>query len=475
MLPNRSSVEAGKLPALTSILLPIFLLAARPALAQEPPLNAVELSNFDQAGQSYADVWGDGDYAYVAHYGQSRVDIVDISDPTDPQLAATYNTGGGSAQDVKAGDGLMFVGLESSAVGVHIVDVRDPTHPVKLTNVTVRSSVHNVFYHQGWLYIVDSSAAVVDIVDLRSYDPDNPPATISSPTWRLTGVGLFVHDITVQGNYLFASAWNSIRVYDISNLASQAPVFLDAANGNSVHSAWATDDLKFLVTAEERTGGGLTLFELVPETGSAQGISLVKRDTFALSTSRSTSVHNPVISGYTVFASWYQAGVQVLEILPSLKRFSLVASFDTTAAQGGGGFQGCWGIYPLLGSDRVLASDISTGLWVLDFDLSPGPTVKLTGSCPGEVRASVSGAAPNGEVALIAAGSTTGFTKRGGLCQGATLEIGEPFVLPPTFVVVDESGSGSRWMILGAGACTVEGLDFSTCKSSAPVSPSSSD
>jgi hypothetical protein len=444
-------------------------LAAVPVASQESPFNVSQVSNFDQSGQRYADVWGDGDYAYLAHFGQSRVDIVDISVPSSPQLVATYNSGVGSAQDVKVADGLMFVGLESATPGIHIVDVRDPSNPVKLTNVTVRSAVHNVFYHEGWLYLCDSSTPRIDIVDLRSYDPDNAPATISSATWTILNVGFFVHDITVQGDYLFASAWNSLRVFDISNLESQAPTFLTSVPGSNVHSSWATDDLRFLVTAEERTGGGLTLWEIV-ETAEPGAISLVQRDTYTVPTSRATSVHNPVIRDHTVYVSWYQIGTQIFEIDPVLEKLALIGSFDTTAINGNTGFSGNWGVYPFLGDDRLLASDTNTGLWVLDADTTSAPTLSVEGACPGSATLTISRATPSAEVAVIAAANTNGFEKGGALCNGSLLNVGEPFNLPPRFVIVDANGNGSTQTTLEAGFCRLQALDFANCRRSAPVS-----
>ena len=339
-------------------------------LAQEAPFNAAQVGSFDQAGQVYADVWGDGNFAYIAHFGQRVVDIIDITDPANPVLAATYDSGvvGASAQDVKVHDGLMFVGLESVTPGCQIVDVRDPFNPVKLTDVTVRSAVHNVFYDGGWLYLVDSSQSQIDLVDLRAYDPDNPPATISDFTWRMTGVGsAFVHDITVQNDRLYAAAWDSLRVYDVSDNANQAPVFMGSAPGSSAHSAWATDDGRFLVVAEEHGTGGLTLYEV---TDDGITVELEVRDYYFVAGPRAGSVHNPLVVGHRVYASWYAAGVQVLEIDPDTATWALVASFDTTAADGitGGLFDGCWGVYPFLGEDRVLASDDNNGLVVIDFD-----------------------------------------------------------------------------------------------------------
>ena len=340
-----------------------------PAFAQEAPFNTSEVGQFSQAGQSYADIWGDGDFAYLAHFGQRVVDIIDLTDPANPILAATYdsNIAAASAQDVKVANGLMFVGMEGVSPGCHIVDVRDPYAPVKLTDVTVLSGVHNVFYDQGWLYLVDSSQTLIDIVDLRTYDPNNPPAVISTTQWRMTGVGnQLVHDITVQNGRLYASAWDTIRVYDVTDVANQVPPLLGTAPGASVHAAWATDDGRFLVVSEEHSVGGLTLYEII-DGGSS--VTLEVRDYYFVSSLRAGSVHNPVVAGNRVYVSWYAAGVQVLEIDPVTATWSLVASFDTTPADGGAStFAGNWGVYPFLSADRVLASDRGTGLFVLDVE-----------------------------------------------------------------------------------------------------------
>jgi len=337
-------------------------------IAQEAPFNTAEVSNWDQAGSQYADVWGDGDFAYVSRFGQNRIDIVDISNPAAPFLAAEYNTNiSGSAQDVKVEDGLMFIGIESASPGAQIVDVRDPYNPVKLTDVTVRSAVHNVFYDEGWLYLVDSSQNEVDIVDLRDYDPDNAPGTINNETYALNNVGnVFVHDITVENGRLYASAWGSLEIYDVSNLDNGPPVSIGSVSGNSVHAAWPTADGQYVVVTEERSGGGALLYEIEDNGGS---LDLTLRDSLFLSGARTTSAHNPVIDGDRVYISFYQVGLQVLEINRANSTWDVVASFDTSALDGGDGFfDGCWGVYPLLGADKVLASDIQNGLFILDVD-----------------------------------------------------------------------------------------------------------
>ncbi len=391
--PLRDDVTSALLRRDTIARLVILALAlgmAGAAQAQEPPFNASEVSNFDQAGQNYADVWGDGNFAYIAHFGARVVDIIDITDPQNPTLAATYDTNVAvaSAQDVKVASGLMFVGLEGASPGCQIVDVRDPYAPVKLTDVTVLSAVHNVFYDAGWLYLVDSSQNQVDIVDLTTYDPDNPPATISTGHWRMTGVGnQFVHDVTVQNGRLYAAAWDTIRIYDVSDVANTLPPLLGSAPGDNVHASWATDDGRFVVVTEERSVSGLTLYEVLPAEGDS--LTLEVRDYHFLSSLRAGSVHNVLIDGLRVYVSWYAAGLQVFEIDPDSPTFTLVASFDTSVADGDDSiFAGNWGVYPFLGTEQVLVSDRNTGLWVIDVDANvlrfkyPDPGLGSLGNSP---------------------------------------------------------------------------------------------
>ena len=44
----------------------------------------------------------------------------------------------------------------------------------------------------------------------------------------------------------------------------------------------------------------------------------------------------------------------------------LIGTFDTEATNSGANFNGNFGVYPGLGIDRVLISDRSTGLWIID-------------------------------------------------------------------------------------------------------------
>lgn len=360
---------------------PARLLAAALALAgaasaQDPAFHAAELGSFFQAGAQYADVWGDGTHAYVGHFGQSVIDVLDVSNPASPVLVASFapaspNTAA-SAQDVKVANGLLFISLESGGSdGVEIVDVRNPAAPVSLTRVDAEPGpyelIHNVSYDAGWLYLCDSSNPSIAILDLRGYDPDAAPATITTWSYELTGVGnTFVHDVTVANGRLWVSAWDSTQVFDVSNLGAQAPVWMGQALGVSAHAVWPTDDGRFVVSTEERGGGAIRLYEVLDD-GST--VTFVQRDSWANPRSgggSSYSAHNPVLVGDRVYVSNYSAGVLALQIDRVSRTLRRVASFDTSVAAATG-FAGCWGVYPGLGEDRVLVSDIENGVSVLDM------------------------------------------------------------------------------------------------------------
>ncbi len=301
-----------------------------------------------------ADVWGEGDLAFWAHFQASCVDILDVSNPAAPLWLSSIHLRPpddfASAQDVKVHDGLAFVahGGSSAFNAASIVDVRNPSDPALLTVLRIEvgdqvyNRSHNLFYHGGYLYLVDSSTRTIAIIDLTNYDPDHAPGLITQAKWQLTNVGTaFVHDITVQGNRLYALAWDSIIIYDITNIANEPPVFLGSAPGDAVHSSWATDDGQYVVVAEERSGGRLMLFQIVD---SGEGLNLVLLDQH-VEPPPTFSPHNPLIVGDRVYTAWYASGMIVHEIDRDAGRLVEIGRINPGST---------WGVYPFLGLDRVI-------------------------------------------------------------------------------------------------------------------------
>ena len=90
------------------------------------------------------------------------------------------------------------------------------------------------------------------------------------------------------------------------------------------------------------------------------------------------SPHNPILFNATLlFVSWYQAGVVGIDLSDPADPV-LVGSYDTFPSAGSG-FDGNWGVYPLLGLDRVLLSDLDGGLFIVDATAVATPVPSLEG------------------------------------------------------------------------------------------------
>src|SRR5262245_30988697 len=343
---------------MTAIALVSLLLAAT-ARAQATLKLVGHLDPFD-GDNRYGDVWGEGNYAYLASFAGTGVMIIDISDPANPKLTGYYNpTEGGRIQDVVVINGIGYFGAELRG-GLHIVDVRNPANPVLLSLVNTdkngHANVHELFVADGVLYEADNRVPIVKVFDVR--DPRNPVFVRVLQTTDPRNI----HAIVVVNGRLFTSGWGGkTDIYDVRNILTQAPVLLGSVDsGLNSHSAWVSNDGKLMASARETTNGDMRLFDI---SNPAAPVPLSNITAQSLGIDALTP-HNPYIIGNLLFVSWYQAGLVVLDITnPSQPR--LVGSYDTYPGSVNG-FDGCWGVYPFLGFDRVLLSDLDGGLYIVD-------------------------------------------------------------------------------------------------------------
>ena len=147
-------------------------------------------------------------------------------------------------------------------------------------------------------------------------------------------------------------------------------VFLDATNKDSVkfireftypsavtHNAWTTDDRSILVTTDEGGTNHAILWDITNMSNQIRLSEIIPYDSASM-------VHNAYIKGDSLYLSHYRAGVIVYDISnPSLP--VEVGHYDTYPGTNSTAYQGCWNVYPFLPSGNIIASDISTGLYVL--------------------------------------------------------------------------------------------------------------
>src|SRR5581483_5909173 len=316
----------------------------------------------------YADVWGEGHYAYLGSYNGTGVMIIDISNPGAPTLAGHYNPPtSGRFQDVVVINGVGYFSSDNGG-GVHIVDVTDPANPKLLSQIHQGQSgfpsIHELFVADGFLYEADSRTPVVKVFDVH-----NPSAPVFVRDIETTDTR-FIHNITAINGRLYTSGWSGkTDIYDIRNIGTQPPVLLGSVNsGSNSHSSWVSSDGRLLASAREITDGDVRLFD-ISNPASPVLLSTITAASLGI---QGVSAHNPYIVGNLLFVSWYQAGVQVLDITNPASPV-LVGSFDTYPGVVNG-FDGNWGVYPFLGLVRWLLSDLDSGLFIVDASAAaPGP------------------------------------------------------------------------------------------------------
>ncbi|HQR32633.1 MAG TPA: hypothetical protein PLK30_07850 [Blastocatellia bacterium] len=351
--PTKHSLATCALVALVAFLF------ATPANAQATIKLLGHLDPFD-GDNRYADVWGEGNYAYLGSFSGNGLMIIDISNPAAPKLVGNYVPAeGGRFQDVMVINGIGYFSSESRG-GLHIVDVRNPANPVLLSQITDAKNgfpnVHELFVADGVLYEADSRTPVVKVFDVR--DPKNPVFVRDIQTTDTR----FIHAIVCVNGRLFTSGWSGkTDIYDVRNVLTAPPPLLGSFDsGTSSHASWPSNDGKLLASARETTNGDIRLFDISNPASPIQ-LATITAQSLGLD---SFSAHNPYIIGNLLFVSWYQAGLVVIDISDP-KQPKLLGNYDTYPGAISG-FDGCWGTFPFLGLDRVLVSDLDGGLYIVD-------------------------------------------------------------------------------------------------------------
>ena len=323
----------------------------------------------------YADVWGEGDYAYVGSYLGNGVRIFDISDPTNPTLVSTYLGETGNFKDVKTRNGIGYFASDND-LGMHIVDLSDPTDPKLIKQVTALqggfNDIHNISVDGDYVYQADNHNALVKVINVS--DPANPYLVRNI---FLNTPGEAVHDITAMNGRLYTSSKGSstttggtTNIYDVTNIETQNALLLKQfTTGPRTHSNWPTADGNTLVVAQERSNGEIRIYDIsnIDQANDPDNPVLLKtitRDTLGIN---AVSPHNPVIAGDKLFVSWYHAGLMVFD-LSDPSAAPLVGAYDTLPGTTGQptGYAGDWGVFPFLGSDRILLGDTEAGLVIVD-------------------------------------------------------------------------------------------------------------
>jgi hypothetical protein len=358
----------------------------------------------------YSDVVGDGNFAYVASWHNTAgVWIFDVSNPDAPKFLTHYAPSATTnMQAIQVLNGIGYFGTDTGS-GIRIVNLSNPAQPTPITRILPTQGLFTIVHSltidgKGHLFVPHYPADS----QVQVWNVSNPAA----PRLQTTLVGTdtdSVHDVTVKNNKLIMAGWGGqTDIWDITNLDTTGATRLGSFNsGVNTQDCSMTDDEQYVACPRELSNGDVGIFN-VSSPASVTRVSTLTQPGFGIAAS---SPSTSKIMGKLLFVAWYQAGLAIFDITnPANPVF--VGNYDTwtgnsLAANGGGA--GDWGVWPFLGSDRVLISDRFNGLYVLDasrvssqpaaFSVAFNPS-SLVGSASTTGTGYILGLAPAGGVTL---------------------------------------------------------------------------
>ncbi len=321
-----------------------------------------------------SDIWGYTDengreYALFGTFlGVRVIDLLDHANPVEVAKVPGNNT---IWRDIKTykhyayavmdlsgsggdGEGLVIMDLSGLPESIEYKVHKDLPFDLEL------NTCHNAFVEEetGHLYLFgcDELSAGAIIFDLN-IDPYNP-------TVVGTYNGNYVHDGFVRGNLMYTSEVyaGKLSVVDVTNKSMPQRLGSVTTSSNFTHNCWLSDDGNYVFTTDERDNGFIDAYDVSDFTD----MKLV--DKIQSSPGENVAPHNTFVLNDFLITSYYTDGVTMHDAkFPD--HMVQVGAFDTSPNFSGGGFNGCWGVYPYFESGYIIAADIQRGFLVLEPNL----------------------------------------------------------------------------------------------------------
>jgi len=192
----------------------------------------------DTGGYAYG-ITISGNYAYVAD-GSAGLQVINIENPRTPSVAVTCDTDG-SARDVAVSGNYAYVADYDA--GLQVINISDPENPVKpiggnqgTCDIGSYTYAMDVAVSGNYAYVAAGSSGLI-VIDIRTPNAPSVAGTCNTTGWA--------HGVTVNGNYAYvADGAAGLQVIDISDpenpekpagglydtLRSAGDVFIDEDN-----------------------------------------------------------------------------------------------------------------------------------------------------------------------------------------------------------------------------------------------------
>jgi len=165
------------------------------------------------------DIFVQGNYAYIAVFTDNAVEILDISDPSNPTHVSAFKSDRENVHSIFVSGRYAYVTKTYGCL--EILDISDPTNPtftgrITDTATTVLGGASGIYVSGKYAYVAASDENGVAVVDIS--DPANPTQTGAITDDSYTAL-LGPRDIFVQGKYAYVTGTddNGVEILDISD------------------------------------------------------------------------------------------------------------------------------------------------------------------------------------------------------------------------------------------------------------------
>ena len=349
-------------------------------------LLTLNLDFFDAAAANDSWGWTDtttGDeYAIVGlDNGTAFINITDTDNPIylGKLPTATENS---SWRDIKVYNNHAFIVSEANNHGMQVFDLtrlritdNAPETYTADAHFTDFGSAHNIVINEdsGYAYPVGTPRSGTyngGPLFINIQDPKNP---VSEGGW---GTDNYSHDaqvVTYNGpdldysgkEILIGSNENEVVIVDITDKENPVNIStISYANVGYTHQGWFTEDHTYFILGDEldeQRFGGATRSIIFDFTD-------LDNPAFHFNYSGTTDAidHNGYVKGDVFYLANYTAGVRFINIA-NIENASITETgyFDTYPANDGANFNGVWNVYPYFNSEKIVVSDINSGLFII--------------------------------------------------------------------------------------------------------------
>ena len=312
--------------------------------------------------ENYGDIWGYTDQTTGKEYAllcvrDEGLSIIDISDqPIEVGFVPSMQVGS-DAKDVKVFD--HYAVLIKETEPAQIIDLSDPEDPNVVSTIHFGLSVedggaHNCYINGQYLYVIGHDAGGLEIYDLT-----NP----ESPQWVGDYITYYYHDIYVKDGIAYAAAihGDGVDILDVSNPSNVQLLANFNYEGSGAHNCWTTEDGNYVIVGDEiGDGNWIRIFDIQ----DLENIFMVAE----YIVDPESVVHNAYIDGNLLYVAHYTEGVRIVDL--SNPESPVEIAYYDTYLPNEYGYEGCWSVFPYFESGKIIASDLQSGLFVLEHQQS---------------------------------------------------------------------------------------------------------